>query len=205
MSESKIGDQQEIPTEGELGWFAGVLEGEGSITMNVRHKSWKGWTGIGVDLGLIICNKDAGIIRKCDEILRKLGASPHLCEGKSAPITATLKDGTVKTYHNPETPVLQLQLSRMGSIKLVLSAIEPFMAGNKKHRARLVIDFVTRRLNRKGEHTKQGVSWYDDYDWKIVRRFYELSGGRFKPEIEELLRDYTPNAPLRDDIVRPSV
>ncbi len=193
MSESEIGNQQEIPTDGELGWLAGVIEGEGSITMNVRHKTWKGWQGIGVDLGISICNKDAGIIEKCTRILHKLGTTPHVCEGHSAPIKAMLKDGTEKVYHNPQRPLLQLQLSRMGSIKLVLTTIEPFMGGDKKHRARLIIDFVDRRLARKGAHTKGGASWYDDYDWKIVTQFYKLTGGKLPPQVEELLRDYTLN------------
>ncbi len=195
MSESEIGNQQEIPTNCELAWFAGILEGEGSITMNVRHKSWKGWTGVGVDLGIVICNKDAAIIAKCTEILKKLGTTPHLCEGHSAPITATLKDGTERTYHNTDRPILQLQLSRMGSIQLVLRTIEQYMVGDKRHRALLIIDFVERRLARKGEHTKGGASWYDSYDWKIVEQFYKLTGGKLRPEVEAILRDYTQNTP----------
>jgi hypothetical protein len=193
MSESEIGNQQEIPTEGELGWLTGIIEGEGSITMNVRQKTWKGWQGIGVDVGISICNKDAGIISKCMEIMHKLGVTPHVCEGHSAPIRATLKDGTEKVYHNTDRPLLQLQLSRMGSIKLILMTIEPYMIGDKKHRARLIIDFVDRRLARKGAHTKGGASWYDDYDWKIVEAFYKITKGKLPPQVEAILRDYTSN------------
>lgn len=189
MKDVTIDNQQEILKLNELGWLAGILEGEGSISLNVRRKKWKGWEGIGVDMNISIGNTDAAIIKECDRIFRKMGASPHICETRKNSITSTLKNGEVKKYLNPEKTMLQLQISKMGAIKMVLEFIEPFMIGDKKIRAQLMMEFIARRLIRKGGHTKKGASWYDGYDWNLVRQFYEITGGKLLPEVREILND----------------
>src|SRR5271154_4542172 len=74
-------NQHGTPTEAKLAWLTGIIEGEGSITLNVRRKEWKGWKGIGVDLQIQIVNTDGFIIEECAKILRQIiGTEPRIME-----------------------------------------------------------------------------------------------------------------------------
>lgn len=197
MNDETIGNQQEMPTLDELGWFAGILEGEGSISMNVRRKKWNGWNGIGVDLHLQVVNSDSAIIKKAKDILLKLGIEPHLYERENVPIYK--KDGNC--YHNPTKTLISLSISKMSKIHSILTLIEPFMAGEKKTRASLIREFIDRRLSRKGDQTVDGPSWYDAYDWGLVNKFYEINGGKLLPEVRQFLNDHMRTAQQCDDMV----
>ena len=90
-----IGNQHVTPTTSQLGWFAGILEGEGSITLNVRRKEWKGWKGIGIDLQIQIVNTDGLIIEECAKILEGIIGSPPRIMERGAIAPRTTSDGTV--------------------------------------------------------------------------------------------------------------
>jgi hypothetical protein len=186
-----VGNQHGTLSNTRLAWFAGILEGEGSITLNVRRKEWKGWKGVGIDLQIQIVNTDGYIIEECAKVLEGIiGSSPKIMErGRIADRTTT--DGTVWRQNRA---MMVVGVSKMAHIKLVLDTIMPFMIGEKKARARLAAQFIERRLSRKGEHTKQGASWYDGYDWQIVADFYAISGGNLPPEVQGIVRDYTHSA-----------
>lgn len=186
-----MGNQHETPTASQLAWFTGILEGEGSLTLNVRQKKWKGWEGIGIDLQLQIVNTDGYIIEECAKILRGLiGAEPRIMERGRIPDRMTT-DGTV--WRQNKT-MLMVGLSKMVHIKTVVDTIMPLMVGEKKARARIISQFIERRMTHKGEHTKKGASWYDGYDWKLVSDFYKISGGKLPEQVVGLVRDYTQSA-----------
>lgn len=182
-----MGNQQGTLTDAEAGWLAGVIDGEGSITLNVRKKHWKGWQGVGVDLSIMLTNTDAGIIEKAVAIIEKLvGSQPYVYEGR----TKELYRADGRAYHNELVKLLQLNVAKMGHIRAVLMAIEPHLAGEKRSRARLALAFIERRLSRKGPRTQNGPSWYDGYDWAIVQEFYQLKGKPLPPEIRGLLNEH---------------
>lgn len=197
-------NQHGTPTATQLAWFAGILEGEGSITLNVRRKEWKGWKGIGIDLQIQIVNTDGYIVEECADILQGLiGTAPRLVERGRIP-DRTTTDGTVWRQNRA---MMMVGVAKMAHIKIVLEATMPYMIGEKKARARLVLKFIERRQAAKGPQTKHGASWYDGYDWSIVRDFYQISGGKLPVEVEGLVRDYTQDAggDTGDDIVRPGM
>lgn len=188
MEDITMGNQHETPTERQLGWFAGILEGEGSLTLNVRNKKWKGWVGIGIDLQLQIVNTDGFIIEECANILRGIiKTEPRIMERGIIPDRMTT-DGTVWRQNKP---MLIVGISKMNHIKLVVDTIMPYMIGEKKARARIISKFIERRLTHKGEHTTKGQSWYDGYDWALVKEFYQISKGKLPEKVERLVRDYT--------------
>lgn len=202
MNDITMGNQHGTPTEAQLGWFAGILEGEGSLTLNVRNKKWKGWEGIGIDLQLQIVNTDGYIIEECANIIKGIiGTEPRIME--RAPIADRMTtDGTVWRQNKA---MLIVGLSKMVHIKTVVDTIMPYMIGEKKARARIISQFVERRMNRKGANTKNGSSWYDGFDWSLVKSFYAISGGKLPTKVEGLVRDYTQSMDtIHDDIVRPA-
>lgn len=180
-------NQQEMPNQAELGWLAGIIDGDGCISMNVRRKNWKGWNGIGVDMNVYVVNTDGGIIEKTVGILRKLGIEPHLFENKTVPLYK--KDGG--SYHNPEKTIISVNVTRMADIIRILTSIQPYLGGEKKHRASLIAQFIERRISRQTNRSKGGATWYDGYDWEIVDKFYAITGGKLLPEVRQLLNDQT--------------
>lgn len=182
-----IGNQQGTYTQAELGWLAGILEGEGSLTMNVRKKNWKGWQGIGVDMTLSIANTDALIIEKARSILTRLtGCEPKIHESS----TSTLYKQDGSEYQNRSKTMLYCSVGRMASILTVLQLLEPLFAGEKAARARLIMQYIERRLSRKGDHTKDGAAWMDADDWKLVGQFYKIKKRPIPPEVLGLLNEH---------------
>lgn len=184
-------NQHGTPTDTQLAWFSGILEGEGSITLNVRRKEWKGWKGIGVDLQIQIVNTDGYIIEEVAKIIRGIVKSePRIMERGVIP-DRTTTDGTVWRQNRA---MMMVGVSKMAHIQAVLEAVKPFMIGEKKARARLMLEFIERRMSAKGERTKHGASWYTGYDWELVSQFYAISGGKLPSEVAGLVRDYTQSA-----------
>ena len=183
-----MGNQQGTLTDGELGWLAGIIEGEGSITMNVRKKHWKGWNGIGIDITVCVSNTHGRILERVADLLFRLTDShPHINEFAKSPVYKS--DGT--TYLNPKTSIMNISVGRMTDILKVLHAIMPHMVGEKVGRARLMISFIERRLERKGDHAvRNGPSWYDAYDWETVAEFYRIKNKPLPPEVQGLLNEY---------------
>lgn len=184
-----MGNQQETPKPEELAWLAGIIEGEGSISMNARRKSWNGWNGIGVDINITIANTDSGIIYKSVDIFRKLGVEPKILEKSCNPIHG--ENG--KIYHNPEKVIMYISTGKFAHALSILTAIIPFMAGQKLNRAKLMVEFIERRTSKPKirDYKGQSQSTYDQEDWALVSKFYDVTGGKLLPEVRGLLNDYT--------------
>lgn len=200
MNDVTIDNQHATPTETRLAWLAGIIEGEGSITLNVRRKQWKGWNGIGIDLGIQIVNTDTYIIEECVAIIEGIiGTAPKICERNAIPDRYTT-DGTVWKQNRQ---MLSIHISKMAHIKLIIEKLLPYMIGEKKARARLIVKFINRRQSITDAGTKRGPKWYDGYDWSIVKEFYDIKGIKLPEEVERAVRDYTQSAVMSgDDIVR---
>ncbi len=184
-----MGNQQESITEADKGWLAGIIDGEGSICMNVRRKKWNGWNGIGIDLTVNIANTDSGIIHKAKHLLNALGVEPHIFEKRGSSITHENK----VEYSSAKT-ILHVNISKMAHIKTFLETVIHYLAGEKRTRAGLVLEFIDRRMNYKGERTKSGPSWYTAYDWSLVKKFYDITQSKLLPEVSAFLNDHTCSA-----------
>jgi len=185
-----MGNQQETINQAEIGWLAGIIDGEGSIAMNVRKKELRGWQGYGIDVCLTVTNSDAAIIDKCEALLGKMGLTPLVYQVKNAPLYRA--DG--RRYQNVITRILRLSLSRMADILRCLIILQPHLTGQKRARANLLCRFLERRLKRQTKRSKGGRAHYDHMDWDLVRQFYELKKTDLPDAIVGILRDYTREA-----------
>lgn len=177
-----MGNQQETPTPEELAWFAGFFEGEGSLTLYARKQKWKGWSGLSVDLNMTLVNTDGSLIERCVDTLRKLGIEPKIFERAARP-PVVCPDGITRHQRKSQ---LVVNIGKMATIKRVLMAIDPYFVGEKRARARLILQFVERRMSRGQRHGHRGQG-YDGRDWQIIREFYEISGAVIRPEVHKLL------------------
>lgn len=116
-------------TEAELGWLAGIIDGEGTITIQRRMRKNKYPE---YEPRICITNTDTDIIFKCDELFRKLGISPY----HQVP-----NDGK----HN-KLPIYEIRITRLAYIKILLDYMVSYLVG-KKSQAKLVLQHVNSRLN----------------------------------------------------------
>ena len=178
-SASDITMDNQQATESEIGYLAAMLEGEGSIHLSVRKKKATNRNGSnGIDLVLCVANTDVAIIQKCAAIIRKYGIEPYIhCYER--------KEGWKDCWH--------VRVSRIAHAVVLLPALIPHMAGQKKHKAELIVEFLARRLSRTTNRSNGGPTWYDQQDWDSVRKIYELEG-KGEAFALKVPRDYTPPA-----------
>ncbi len=180
-------------TDKELGYLAAMIEGEGTIALNLRKKTWNGWNGWGADVRVVIANTDSGIIQKCAHILEKMG------------ITANIRtyDRKGMGKHGQWKDCVQVVVAKISHAYKLLKAVIPELAGDKKHKAELIVEFLERRLTRKGQRSgKGGESWYDAQDWANVKAVYDSCGKKFPDGYPQRLHAFQPAK--ADDIVQTS-
>ena len=146
-----MGNQQER----SLAWFAGILEAEGSISVQVYTLP-----DGRVRLTPFVCvvNADMLILNECERIMAEL------CSGERA------KPRWCKHSANTNKACITLRLDGH-SIYPVLKAVQPYIVGEKKRNAEVVLAFMDSR--------KAGLLLRDDLG-RVVRQGYT------KAEIESI-------------------
>ena len=149
---AEMGNQQ--ATLDEIAWLAGIIDGEGYIGIQLENIR-KHFVVRRATVGLQISNTDEEIIIKASNIMRKIGVNPYLKVDSSA-----LKKTTKK-------PVYVISIHRMAVVSRALNPVLPYLTGNKKLRAELIMEFCESRLKNfiKGSHT---ANFYTDRELQII-------------------------------------
>lgn len=152
-------------TEAELGWFAGLLEGEGCITFFKQpRKNGK----FDIITGIQVTNTDINIINKLVDILNKTDLSWFL--------------RNKKVYSKNHSECYYLECRQHTMLKRSLELLIPYMYGNKKAKANLVLDFLNKRIERSVEKGKHNTPYSED-------------------EVSLIPRDYMSSSQVDEDIV----
>lgn len=165
---------QGTPTEAEIAWLAGILEGEGTVSLAawVRNENVAGNNGnIGpgtmkVGANLKFYNTDAGIIAKVIDVLSRLGIQYHLKEREQKPMPRQNGEGT----YGGADPMLTVTISKLGVAYRLAKLLYPWCFGEKKHRLSMMIQYLAQRF-AKTESTGLATP-YDVEDLRIVSEFY---------------------------------
>ncbi len=130
----------------ELAWLAGMIDGEGSVTI-FKHQEKGGQ--IKLCPTIIITNTHEETIATCLNILDRLGTSFHVFERKPK---------------NPKKHKKSIQIStrNMRYIKIVLQAVLPYLV-TKKAQAQMTLRYVTKNLERR----ETGKNRYDEEDFAL--------------------------------------
>lgn len=146
-------DNQQVTLD-ELGWLAGIIDGEGYIGIQLekirKHSMVRRAT-----VGLQISNTDEMIAIKAVFIIRKLGVNPYLKIDSTALSKSSKRIVYIVVVH------------RMKQLLKILKPVYPYLTGNKKYRAQLIIEFCESRLNNFvwGSHTKNN---YTDRELQLI-------------------------------------
>lgn len=176
-----MGNQQER-FDLELSWLAGIIEGEGWISLSMiksLKKTGKYYAAFTGNIGMT--NTDYLIVNKVEEIFNKLEFKYRLQE-RPAHVG---KDGGNRKAKK-EISVY----SRQYVIKLI-NHIVPYMIGEKKNRALKLLEFYKIRESKpkQGIHSKYGKEELDIYNSLYSYR------GKTRSEIPN---DYTFGVPFAE-------
>lgn len=183
-------NQQGTPTESEIAWLAGVLEGEGTValTCHVRSEKCK-QPKIGVEIKLY--NTDAGIIRKAVDIYERLGLAYYLTEREQKP----MRMASGQKYGGRD-PMLMVSVKRMQPAFFLAKLVRPWMFGDKGARLDLMIQYLARRIDKfekVGGVLKERRTPLEREDIEIVVDFYNkfvTRPGHNRKLVEGLLNEY---------------
>ena len=128
-------------TKAELGWLAGIIDGEGYLGMSVEaeHNYREGHQTRqhSIKIEIKVTNCDPAIVVRTAEIMQKLGVNPYIRQ------PAMPKN----TNHNV---YFEASIKRMAPVKRVLDAVLPYLVGSKLERANIVLQFIELRTNNPG-------------------------------------------------------
>lgn len=166
-----MGNPQGTPSEAEIAWLSGVIEGEGSLALSAwNRRDEHASRNPKISVTVKIYNTDAAIISKCVEILGKLGINPHLKEREQRPIPK--RDGG---EYKSVDPMLTLTVSKLDTALRLVRTVRPWLFGNKAARAELIVSYLERRLAKVAASGSHRQCPYDDEDIGFVEQFYALT------------------------------
>lgn len=177
-------NQQGTPTDAEIAWLAGIIEGEGTVALSCYVRNEKVTPKVGVEIKLY--NTDAGIIRKATEILERLNLSHHISERAQKPMLMASGE-----KYGGRDPMLTLTVKRLHDAYLLAKLLRPWMFGDKGNRLDLMIQYLARRL-AKMEKQGKTVS-LDRGDLELVVKFYRkhvTHPGHNRHLVEGLLNEH---------------
>ncbi len=134
-----MGNQQ--ATDAELGWLAGIIDGEGYLGMNLEaersYREGHQTRQHNIKVEIKVTNCDPEIVVKTAQIMQKLGVNPYLRQP-----AVDLKPNHKVHY--------EASIKRMAPVKRVLEAVLPYLVGSKLERAHIILQFIELRTNNPG-------------------------------------------------------
>lgn len=169
-------NQQQTVQEVELSWLAGFLEGDGSMQLTMVN-SPKSAMGKAINVWVSFDNTDAAVINRIIDILDRYGVGHYDGQKFIKPIYK--EDGSY--YQSRIKICLFVRISKIQGVLKVLSGLSPYLTGQKKAQAEIIMRFAKNRLKAKGRKN------YESADIMIVREFIEKRDGRYAAKNLELL------------------
>jgi len=160
-------NQQGTPTEAEIAWLGGIIEGEGSVMLSCFVRDERAKPKVGVEIKLY--NTDGGIIKKAVDIIERLGLRYHLRERSQKPMK--MESGA---KYGSAAPMIALTVKNLACAYSLAKLLRPWMFGEKGHRLDLMIQYLARRLEKIKENGGNFRNIALDYgDVSIVADFYK--------------------------------
>ena len=118
----------------EIGWLAGIIDGEGYLGLSVAKELRTKAPSQQVTPMMHICNTDEAIILRTKDILNKLGIKGY-CRVHN-------------NYGASRKVVYKVQIKRQKALKVLLDCVGEHLTGNKKERAKLMLEYCNSRIQR---------------------------------------------------------
>ena len=162
-------DNQQV-SPAEIGWLAGIFDGEAYIGFNIEKRKQRGPNeppiSQHVKMQIKVTNTDYTIVEKTWDICKRLGANMY-------------KKYDLSNHHLPNRKMYgTCETKHMYACEIVLSATLPYLTGNKKQRAELMLEFLRLRKHNEGtvdpHFVKRRIRPYTQEEWNCVSACYAL-------------------------------
>jgi len=181
-------NQQQTVNDFEIGWIAGLIEGEGSICLHIHKRNGRS-QNIRVTPRVIVTNTDKEMIEKYINILDRLNIGKWVRHTKPNNVSTLFKLNGKKT--NKFKDITYVHVDGFKRLSKLLPLIAPHIAGEKKIRAELLIKFISNRI-RKSELYKVARNFrYDQEDVDIMLDFLSHTNSPNIDKISRMLNEYT--------------
>jgi hypothetical protein len=181
-------NQQQTVSDFEIGWITGILEGEGSICLQI-HKRNDRSQQLRVTPKIIFTNSDKQMMEHIISILSRLNVGKWVNHTKPNNISTLFK------LNGKETPkfkdMMYIHISGMKRVKKLLEVITPCMAGEKKQRAILLDRFISCRFKKAKIFNCAHNYMYDQEDVGNMLEFLKLTNTPNYNKIAGMLNEYT--------------
>jgi len=188
-------NQQQTVSDFEIGWLAGIIEGEGSICLQI-HKRKDRSQQLRVTPKVIWTNSDMVLIEKSVSILERLKIGKWVHHTRPNNVSTLFK---LNGKHTPKfKDVAYIHVSGMKRVQKLLSVISDHIAGEKKERAIILGNFIKRRLsNGTNSNGRPSNYSYDDEDVSMMLDFLRLTKSPNYDKIVGMLNEHTREAKHR--------
>lgn len=145
----------------DLAYFAGIIDGEGSISLT-KHKSPKCWRGWIINPRLIIANSSIELINYSKKLLNNLGIAYSIYVDKRVNLKA--KDS------------FKLNIARQHNVHKLLKLILPMLIIKKKQAELLIewIDIQSKRFNSMHIRDPQNRRFTGANKWDYTDEQYKI-------------------------------
>ena len=178
---------QQTVSDLELGWLAGIIEGEGSIVLQVSKRMSR-MQQIRLEPRVIITNTDMQIIERCSEILQKLGIGKWIMHKK--PNNAKYGALVGKSYKE----IAYLHITGFKRVSKLVGIMRRVMAGEKKVRCEALGNLIFHRMAHGGKNRP-----YDEKDIELILKFLSLTRTRNFEKIAGMLNEHTRDGRKRPE------
>lgn len=167
--DTTMDNQQATLTEMHVAWLAGIIEGEGSLALNAYDRKDKG-NSLKIQTSIVIYNTDAGIVNQALKVLESMDITYYVQERTQKPM---MKEGG---FYTSTSSMLSVYVKGLADAIKLLTAIRPWMFGDKSARA----DIMLRYLKRRFEKIEANGGNYrnlklDAEDFQCVADFYKIT------------------------------
>lgn len=189
-------NQQATPTEAEIGWLAGIMEGEGTLSMTLfKRPRRKGTTAseignLAVTVHVRFYNSDAGIIKQVVSILQRMMVAYRISEREQRPMLKPDGNG----HYVSRDPMLTVSTNNLAAAQRLLSQLRPWLYGNKAHRADLMLEFIEKRLGRACGPRGGRAALYTADEIRLVLRCLKTGTRANTAMVERVLNDFEQGA-----------
>jgi hypothetical protein len=157
----------------EIAWLAGMMNGDGCFSLNLRkrEKRWK------CDISVTLTQTDPSIIERASAILiRKFRCNPSIMEYPPS-------GAGIRTKYN-------MRITKMSHIVRILDGIVPYMCGSKLAKAKLMLRYCRNRVLYDGKSRKKNTIENDSRALDLASQFYKLNEREVPKEISTILRGH---------------
>lgn len=173
-----------------VAWLAGIIDGEGTVGLLVNERSAKEAgrrKTIRTIPRVIIANTDQGIIDQCLKALSLIGVGKYVRTERSTNRTGWHKKTSYK-------PVTIIEVSGFMRLYRLLTAVTPYLAGDKRRRAEILLRFITARMQRAEGLKRASNLSYNEEDKGNILAFLALTKSKRTAHVAKILNEHTRGA-----------